>query len=171
MNQDQLRAALSALGAGAALADVGATLARLADPLEAKPRAPVSSPLRCCRSEAATPKVRPDAGDRQGRSSEPPARASLTRAAMQVSRTDDGVAEVQARTNLATTPIYSLHDLLTHAASTDPAHTYRLDGCRIEIIGRRACCGADHRRAAARRRAAVNKSNGGRHPPYYRSED
>ena len=76
MNQDKLRAALSALGAGAALADVGATLARLADPLEAKPRAPVSSPLRR-RSEAATPKVRPDAGDRQGRSSEPPARANV----------------------------------------------------------------------------------------------
>ena len=77
----------------------------------------------------------------KARSSEPLGRANLTLAAMQVSRTDDGVAEVQAQANLATTPIYSVHDLPAHAVITDPAHTYRLDGCRIEIIGRRACCG------------------------------
>ena len=58
----------------------------------------------------------------KARITEPLARAILTLAAMQVSRTDDGVAEVQARAHLVTTPIYSLHDLPPHAVITDPAH-------------------------------------------------
>ena len=96
----------------------------------------------------------------KARISERPARAILTLAAKQVSRTDDGVAEVQSRAHLVTTPIHSMHDLPARAVITDPAHKCRLAGC-----------GPDHLRAAARRRAAVNKSNGGRHPPHYRSED
>ena len=73
---------------------------------------------------------------------------------MQVSRTDDDVADIQARAQLVTAPIYSLNALPTHAVITDPAHPCRLDGCRVEIIGRRAYCGTDHRRGAARRRRA-----------------
>ena len=64
MDQDQLRATLVALsaerckrsaGAGESLTDVEALLARLADPLTAQQRAPVSSPHGCDSSEAATP--------------------------------------------------------------------------------------------------------------------
>ena len=74
MNQDPLRTALSALiaersrrslGAGESLADVGAVLAQLTDPLEAKRHAPASSPQGYDSSEAATPAVRSDAGSRQ----------------------------------------------------------------------------------------------------------
>jgi hypothetical protein len=41
---------------------------------------------------------------------------------------------------------------------TDPAHRCRLDGCRVEIIGRRVYCGPDHRTEAARRRCAAHKT-------------
>ena len=92
----------------------------------------------------------------KARITEPLARAGLTLAAMQVSRTDDGVAEVQAWAHLVTTLIYSLHDLPPNAIITDPAPKRRLDGGRVEISGRRAYCGPNHRREAARRRRHAN---------------
>jgi hypothetical protein len=153
MNQDELRAALSVLvaerckrsdGAGESLAVVGAVLAQLTDP----PRTPLTRQYVQILASG------------KARITEPLGRAILTLTAMQVSRTDDDVAGIQARARFVTAPIYSVHDLPAHAVITDPAHK-----CR------RACCGPDHRRAAARRRAAVNKSNGGHHPPHYRSED
>jgi hypothetical protein len=94
----------------------------------------------------------------KARITEPLARAILTLAAMQVSRTDDGVAEVQARAHRVTTPLYSVHDLPPNAIITDPAHKCRLDGCRVQNIDRRAYCGPDCRREAARRRRAADKA-------------
>ena len=92
----------------------------------------------------------------KARITEPLARAGLTLAAMQVSRTDDGVAEVQARAHRVMTLLYSLHDLPPIAIITDPAPKRRLDGGRVEISGRRAYCGPNHRREAARRRRHAN---------------
>jgi hypothetical protein len=72
----------------------------------------------------------------KARITEPLGRAILTLAAMQVSRTEDGVADIQARAQLVIGPIYSLHALPAHTVITDPARRWRLDGCRVEIIGR-----------------------------------
>ena len=54
-----------------------------------------------------------------------------------------------------------------NAVITDPAHRCRLDGCRVQIIGRRAYCGPDHRTEAARRRHAAHTTSrtGGKHAP------
>jgi hypothetical protein len=76
-------------------------------------------------------------------------RGILTLAVMQ-----DGVTEAQAHAHQVTTPIYSLHPLPANAIITDPAYRCRLNDCRGEIIGQRACCGPGHRREAARRRLA-----------------
>ena len=64
--------------------------------------------------------------------------AIATLAAMQVSRTDDDIPDSQAGAQLVTTPICSLRARQANAVITDPAHRCRLDGCRVEIIGRRA---------------------------------
>jgi hypothetical protein len=127
------------------LAQVGPVIAQLTDPLEAKRRAPLTRQYVQMLASG------------KARITEPLGRATLTLAAIQVSRTDDDVPDIQARAQLVTAPIYSLHALPTHAAITDPAHRCRLDGCRVEIIARRAYCGTEHKREAARRRRAAHK--------------
>ena len=139
MDQDQLRDLLRSIiaeraRAGESLADVGATLAKLTDPPSKPPSRQYVQMLVAGKANI-TDKY---------------ARAILTLAAMQ-----DDVTELQANAHLVTTPIYSLHDVPANAIITDPAHRCRLDGCRVEIIGRRAYCGPDHRREAARRRRAA----------------
>jgi hypothetical protein len=136
MDQDALRATLHTIiaeraHAGESLADVGATLAKLTDPPSKPPTRQYVQMLVAGKANI-TDKL---------------ARAILTLAAMQ-----DDVPELQASAHLVTTPIYSLHNLPPNAIIMDPAHPCRLDGCRVEIIGRRAYCGEDHRREAARRR-------------------
>ena len=141
MEQDALRTTLRAIiaeraKAGESLADVGATLARMTDPPSKPPSRQYVQMLVAGKANI-TDKY---------------ARAILTLAAMQ-----DDVTELQASAQLVTTPIYSLHDLPANAIIIDPAHPCRLDGCRVEIIGRRAYCGAEHRTEAARRRRVAAK--------------
>ena len=141
MDQDALRATLRAIieeraKAGESLADVGATLASMTEPPSKPPSRQYVQMLVAGKANI-TDKY---------------ARAILTLAAMQ-----DDVTELQASAHLVTTPIYSLHDLPANAIIFDPAHPCRLDGCRVEIIGRRAYCGPEHRTEAARRRRAAAK--------------
>ena len=141
MEQEMLRATLRAIieeraHAGESLADVGATLAKLTEPPSKPPSRQYIQMLVAGKANI----------------TERYARAILTLAAMQ-----DDVTELQASAQLVTTPIYSLHALPANAIIMDPAHPCRLDGCRVEIIGRRVYCGADHRREAARRRRAATK--------------
>ena len=136
MDQDELRAVLRAIieeraKAGESLADVGATLAKLTDPPSKPPSRQYIQMLVAGKANI----------------TERYARAILTLAAMQ-----DDVTELQASAHLVTTPLYSLHDLPANAIIFDPAHPCRLDGCRVEIIGRRNYCGPEHRKEAARRR-------------------
>ena len=146
MDQDQLRDLLRSIiaeraRAGESLADVGATLAKLTDPPSKPPSRQYVQMLVAGKANI-TDKY---------------ARAILTLAAMQ-----DDVSQLQASAHLVTTPIYSLHDLPANAVITDPAHRCRLDGCRVEIIGRRNYCGPDHRTEAAKRRRAAQKANRGK---------
>jgi hypothetical protein len=141
MDNDTLRSLLQAIiqeraRAGESLADVGAVLARLTDPPSKPPTRQYVQMLVA------------------GRANIPAkyARAIQTMAAMQ-----DDVTELQASAHLVTTPIYSLHTLPPNAVITDQAHRCRLDGCRVEIIGRRAYCGLEHRTEAARRRRTKTK--------------
>ena len=101
----------------------------------------------------------------KARITEPLGRAILTLAAMQVSRTDDDVPDIQARAQLVTTPIYALHDLPANAVITDPGPP--LPAGRLSR--------GDHRPARLLRTGitatkqpdddtAVNRSNGGYHP-------
>jgi hypothetical protein len=143
MDQDQLRDLLRSIiaeraGAGESLADVGATLAKLTDPPSKPPSRQYVQMLVAGKANI-TDKY---------------ARAILTLAAMQ-----DDVTELQASAHLVTTPIYALHALPPNAIIFDPAHPCRLDGCRVEIIGRRAYSGEDHRREAARRRRAARTTS------------
>ena len=142
MDQEALRARLRAIieeraKAGESLADVGATLARMTDPPSKPPSRQYVQMLVAGKANI-TDKY---------------ARAILTLAAMQ-----DDVTELQASAHLVTTPIYSLHDLPANAIIFDAAHPCRLDGCRVQIIGRRAYCGPDHRTEAAKRRRATPKA-------------
>ena len=89
------------------------------------------------------------------RITEPLARAGLTLAAMQVSRTE------RCRRGPGLGPpghdaALRLHDLPPNTIITDPAPKRRLDGGRVEISGRHAYCGPDHRREVARRRRHAN---------------
>ena len=143
MNQETLRATLRAIieeraKAGESLADVGATLAKLTDPPSKPPSRQYIQMLVAGKANI-TDKY---------------ARAILTLAAMQ-----DDVTELQASAQLVTTPIYSLHALPANAIIFDPAHPCRLDGCHVEIIGRRTYCGPDHRTEAAKRRRAARATS------------
>jgi len=127
MDQDQLRAILRTIiadraQAGESLADVGRVLAQEINPT----RPPFSRQYVHMLANGKT------------RITEEIAAAIATLAAMQVSRTDDDIPDSQTGGQLVTTPICSLRARQANAVITDPAHRCRLDGCRVEIIGRRA---------------------------------
>ena len=127
MDQDQLRAILRTLiadraQAGESLADVGRVLAQEINPT----RPPFSRQYVHMLANG------------KSRITEEIAAAIATLAAMQVSRTDDDIPDSQAGAQLVTKPICSLRARQANAVITDPAHRCRLDGCRVEIIGRRA---------------------------------